>query len=167
MSIKVLKKSISAQRYVNDLCIWLLNLPYRAEREARSDIDFSNHWDVQRYRLTVEAIVWANVQTAAHIIDKSLHYHGLIDLHSREYLLDRLNSSAEKIIRDSLSVTVSEIDEDSGPLHKRPCDICNNPGGMFKIKHHNVCSRCLEEVVQVVFARVTDPEYQAKNTGHG
>lgn len=65
MSIKVLKKSISAQRCVLALCASLHNLPYRADREARNDIDFSNHWDALRYRSTVEAIVWANVQTAA------------------------------------------------------------------------------------------------------
>ena len=163
MSINVLKKTLSAERYVKDLALAMLNLPYRAEREARSDIDFSNYRDVLRYRSTVEAIVWANVQTAGHIIDVCLGLPGLIDDDSKEWLWRRLQESAETLIRDGLARTEEDgEDKADGPLHKSPCDICNKPGGMFKVKHHSVCARCLEEVVQIVFSRVTDTEEQGK-----
>jgi hypothetical protein len=157
MSIKALKKTISAQRYVENLVRIILNMPHRALRAAREDIDFSNHWHVRRYKASVEPTIWASVQSAFHLVQICLVLPRLIDDETAEKIWSRLIKSAEVLTRDALSKTYSEEDDEQDDLpRKPPCDICHKPGGWQKVKDHRVCPRCLEEIEQIVFARATD-----------
>lgn len=160
MSIKVLKKTLSAKNYVIDLVNAVLTIPYQAAREAKVDVDFTNHGDVTRYRASVEAIIWSNVQIAARLVDICLWCRGLIDDDTKESIWTKLNESANYLIREALTSAVEEeCDNENGPLKKPLCDICGRPSGRLRAGHHVVCERCMNEVVQVVFARVTSTDY--------
>lgn len=157
MSINVSKKKAQGHVDIDTLVKEVLRIPYHAEREARSGVDFEKHWDVKRYRGSVEAIVWASAQVAARITENCLWIPKLIDDESYEYILRQLNESANLLIGEALTRTMDE-EEIVGTFKKPLCDICKVEGAWLDAGHHRICAHCMDELVQIVFTRATDPE---------
>lgn len=155
MTIRSLKKTISAHNYVNKLSTMLLNVPYMAAKFAKQEVDFQNHMDVTQYRASIEAVVWTNTQVASRLVDYCLLTQNLIDEPTRYSILDRLKQSAEFLISEGL---MQKMEDEDCAVRKPACYICGRRAGWLRVKEHRICDRCMEEVVQIVFARATNTD---------
>lgn len=166
--VKATKKSISAQKHVNNLVKSVLTIPYFAARTAENDVDFGNHFEAKKYRESIEAVIWTSVKIAGRVIKSCLYNQHLIDDKTHDLLMRELQNSAEFHIKTGL--TQDEIDNETNTetqhLQKPHCDICGIRAGWLMVKNHRVCERCIDEIEQIVFARATDTdEYERSMSG--